>query len=129
MAMPNFRLAQTQARWSLYISIITGLGLAVLLFLTFRGLDLESMNIWYSDTSKFGRLRKPLVFLGTAAVTLFGLTAAGMGYSSLGEKKNDKQSWSWMGLLGGAFFTTCSLICLMAWQSLSLTIIHAKGSP
>lgn len=130
MALPNFRLPQTQARWSLYIALIAAIGLFPLGFLTFKGFQMETKSIWYSPVSKFGKMRPPMVFAGTAAVMLCGMAAAGMGYSSLGEKRNDKQSMSWMGLLGGALSTSCAVICLIAWQMLNMSIIStgAGGS-
>lgn len=124
MAMPNFRLAETQARWSVYLIVVALIGLGMTAYVVFEGFSWQERSIPFDPMGRFGKIRQPLVLLGVAATILVSLTSAGMGYSSLGERRNEKQSWSWLGLLFGALFAAIAVILFMSWRFLSLPIIR-----
>src|SRR5438876_8244539 len=101
--MPNFRLFDTQARWSVYLSLVAAIGLAALTYFVFKGVDWEYRLIPFKpDSPGMGRYRQPAIYAAAALVVLIGAFAAGFGYSSLGEKRNTHPGQSWFGLIIGS---------------------------
>lgn len=116
--MPNFRLFETQARWSVYLSLLAAVGLAGLTFFVFKGLDWDYRLIPFKpDSPGLGRFRQPAIFATAAVVVLIAVFAAGFGYNSLGEKRNTRQGWSWFGLVTGSVLTTIAVLNLITWQT------------
>src|SRR5437870_3265435 len=107
--MPNFRLFDTQARWSVYLSGIAALLCVGLTYAVFKGMDWEYRLIPYRPDSPMGRYRQPVILIATALVVLLGSFAAGFGYSSLGEKRNSRPGWSWLGMLSGSLLMTAAV--------------------
>ncbi|MEE8171255.1 MAG: hypothetical protein V3T70_11975 [Phycisphaerae bacterium] len=124
MRMPNFRLVETQARWSVYCAAVAGVGLVALTFLVFRKFDPATSHMWYNPLSTYGKFGQPLILLNTAIVGLLGVIAAGLGYNSLGERRNKMPRRSWTWLLLGALFATLALLHCLAWIKLSLPILQ-----
>ena len=123
MAIPNFRLFETQARWSVYLSLLAWLGLAALAVATFKNFHWETRNIFYDPASTgLSRYRQPAVLGMSAVVVLLGVFAGGFGYNSLGEKRNTRQGASWAGMLLGALVTTLAILDFIAWQMLSQAV-------
>ncbi|MCK6483113.1 MAG: hypothetical protein HUU22_01890 [Phycisphaerae bacterium] len=124
MAKLNFRLPETQARWGLWTSVLAGLTVVALTYFVFKGFNVQTMHIPFDSTSKgLGRFRPALVNVTAAVAVLLSLVAGGLGYNSLGEKRNSKQSWSWISMLAGALFAAAAVINLVAWSQLKLQVI------
>ena len=126
MKFPNFRKYDTQATTSLVIGI-AGLGcLLVLAVTTFKGLDTEHWRIPYNSELGLSALRRPVVFLSTAICLVLGAAASIIGFLSLGQKRNNRQSQSWTGLLLGAVTVPLAMTIFFAWRMLSESLILAK---
>ena len=124
MKLPNFRLPETQAKASMVFAVLALLALAALAFCVFKGFQLETRVIPYNAEAGMGRFRKYIVFGGTAATVLVGATAGLLGYSSLGQKRNNRQGCSWLGMLLGAMAVSLAPVLFFAWQELSEAIIQ-----
>jgi multisubunit Na+/H+ antiporter MnhB subunit len=124
MALPNFRLFETQARWSFMLSMVALVGVSVLSYLVFRGFDWQHYFIPYNPGSMgtLAKMRETMIFAGGGFVVVVGLLASGMGYSSLGEKRNKLQRASWGGLLLGSLCSSLACIDLFAWIKLKEAI-------
>ena len=125
MKLPNLRLAQTQATWSFYIGILALISMLALAFFVFKGFDLEAGVIPYNAKGERGQYRPALVYAATAACFLSAFIAGLLGFKSLGEKRNDKQGNSWLGLVSGAMCMALSPVMLYAWEKLSEAAIVA----
>ncbi len=124
MKLPNFRLPETQARASLLFGVVALLALAALAFCVFKGFDPELRVVAYNADEGMGRFRKYLVFGGTALTLLVGTTAGLLGFNSLGQKRNNRQAFSWLGMLIGAMAVSLAPVLFFAWQELSEAIIQ-----
>src|SRR5437667_5575842 len=101
--MPNFRLFETQARWSVYLSLFAAILLVGLTYFVFKGVDWDYRLIPFKpDSPGLGHIRQPAIYGAAVVVVLLSVFAAGFGYNSLGEKRNERQGWSWLGLLVGS---------------------------
>jgi hypothetical protein len=123
MKMPNFRLYDTQATLAM---LAGGLGLICLMglvFVVFKGLDTQQWVIPYSDRVGMSQYRKPVVFAMTPVVVLLGLSAAILGFRSLGQARNTKQGRSWLGMTIGAICVALAPVMLGAWMQLSESVI------
>lgn len=124
MKLPNFRLYQTQAVAGLLLGIV-GIGFVVAMsFVTFRTFDSQQKVIWYNpNASGLAGAREELVLLCGGLAALVGVIGGVMGFNSLGQKRNERQGFSWLGLALGAFSFTAALVVLFAWQRLKEEII------
>lgn len=128
MKMPNFRLYSTQATTSMVVGIAAMLSVLCLAAVVFKNLDREKVEsgrivILYSGSAGFSQHRPMAVKLGTAFTVVLGAVAGIMGFSSLGQKRNERQSHSWFGLLLGAMATTIAPLLFLAWQMLAEQVI------
>lgn len=119
MKGPNFRLATTQASASLYIGILSLLGVSALAVFVFKGFDAELKVIVYNSAQGIGRFRPYMVYGTTAASLLIGFVAGLLGFNSLGQKRNEKQGSSWLGMAAGALTVSIAPVLLFAWHTLS----------
>ncbi len=124
MKLPNFRLPETQAKASMFFAVLALLALAALVFFVFKGFQFEDRVIPYNADAGMGRFRRYLVFGGTAATLLVGATAGLLGFNSLGQKRNNRQGYSWLGLLIGAMAVSLAPVLFFAWQELSEAVIQ-----
>jgi hypothetical protein len=81
--------------------------------------------IHYDPESGLGAYRRPLVFGATAIAVVIGGTAGLLGFNSLGQKRNDKQGRSWLGMTLGALVVALAPVLFYAWQKLSEPVIHS----
>ena len=127
MKIPNLRLYETQATASLWISFLSIACIAGLTFCVFKGLntDYGAFSIPYNAMEGYGRFRQYLVFAGAGATLLTGFLAGILGFSSLGQKRNSKQSRSWTGMLIGALARAIAPILFFVWQEFSEKAILA----
>ncbi len=123
MKTPNFRLYDTQARAAILLGCVSLLAVVILAYLVFRGFSFEDHRIYYNAQQGIGRYRPWLVIAGAGMGFLIGITAGLLGFNSLGEKRNNKQGFSWFGVLAGALSIVASLVLFMSWRILSEPII------
>lgn len=120
MKMPNFRLYDTQALFSAIIGAISVLFVIALAVVVARNFDPHSKVIWFNPRNRW---REPAIFAATAGAVLCGVISGWMGFNSLGQKRNNRQGMSWLGLALGAFSMVLAVVGLVAWQKLKLSSI------
>jgi quinol-cytochrome oxidoreductase complex cytochrome b subunit len=125
MKLPNFRLYGVQATASLLIAAAGLLCIVALIYFVFHGFDTQEKVIHYDPESGLGAYRRPLVFGATAIAVVIGGTAGLLGFNSLGQKRNDKQGRSWLGMTLGALVVALAPVLFYAWQKLSEPVIHS----
>ena len=125
MKGPNFRLANTQASASLYIGILGLLSMAALVFVVFKGYDTEFKTIPYNASEGIGRFRPYFVYGGTTASLVIGGVAGLLGFNSIGQKRNERQTLSWLGMAAGALTVSIAPVLFFAWRELSEAAILA----
>jgi len=118
MKMPNFRLYDTQAIVSAIVGVISVLFVVALFIVVARNFDPHAKVIWFNPKNK---VREPLIFAATAGAVLGGIIAGAMGFNSLGQKRNNRQGMSWLGLALGALSFVLAIMGLVAWQKLKLS--------
>ncbi len=124
MKLPNFRLYDTQALFGAVLAILALLVLPVLLVLIFKNFDTQQNVIWINPGSKgFGKYREPLVLVASAVIVLLGAIGGILGFNSLGQKRNNRQGLSWIGLAFGALSIVLAALSLVAWMQLKLPIV------
>jgi len=122
--MPNFRLYDTQATFGATLGVLGLLSIFVLGVLVFKNFDTRQKVIWYNPTSKgMTRFREPAVLAVTAATVLVGAIAGALGFNSLGQKRNNRQGMSWLGLALGALSIVLAALALLAWMRMRIPII------
>lgn len=123
MKLPNLRLYDTQAKFSLVLGLLSLLAAISMIYLVFRGFDSKQMAIYYNSKVGFGQYRSLLVMGTTVVCVLIGATGGIMGFNSLGQKRNNKQGLSWVGLMTGAISIAMSIVLFLAWKQLADPII------
>ena len=124
MKMPNFRLSETQATASMVVGVVGLASLAVLSMVVLKNFNTQTWTILYNEVSQFGKFRKILVMLFTATTVLLGCVALAMGFSSLGQKKNTKQSRSFMGMAIGGVAIAVAPVLLVMWIQRAESVIN-----
>ena len=94
MKTPNLRLPETQAVASAWIGVLAMLCIAALTVFVFKGFNMEEKVIPYNASEGYGRFRPYLVLGMTPIAFLVGLAAGILGFLSLGQKRNTKQTHS-----------------------------------
>jgi hypothetical protein len=125
MKLPNFRLHETQATTSMYLGIAGWLSLAALAAVVLKNFNTTTWTILYNEQSTLGQYRRGLVMLFCATTLLIGGVAALMGFSSLGQKRNNRQGRSWIGMLMGAVALAVAPVLFITWQRLSEVVIQS----
>ncbi len=125
MKLPNFRLYGVQATASLLIAVLGLLCLAALTYFVFHGFNNQETVIRYDPQGRFGAYRPSLVYGTTAIAFVVGGVAGLLGFNSLGQKRNEKQGHSWLGMTLGALVVAVAPVLFFAWQKLSEPIIHS----
>ena len=106
--MARFSLSRhdTQAKVGAMISLASCVGLAALAFLVLRHID------WGQWVITYGKTRFQLTLVVGAITILMAAIGFGMGWSSAGQRRNDKQSLSWIGFFVGAAVISLAVILL-----------------
>lgn len=125
MKRPNFRLYGTQATASVYLGVFGLLLIAMLTVFVFKGFNFEHRVVPYNAKEGLSRFRPYLVYAATAMSLVTGFVAGTLGFSSLGQKRNQKQGRSWLGMLTGAMVISLAPILFIIWQSFSEALILA----
>ncbi len=123
MKLPNFRLYETQATASVYLGLFAWVWLAILAVFVLKGFDWKDKIIPYNAELGISRFRPYIVMGSTAVAVLLGLVAGILGFRSLGQKRNARQTQSWLGLVFGAMAVSLAPILFGAWKLLSEAII------
>jgi hypothetical protein len=124
MKLPNFRLFDVQATASMVIGILGLLCIVVLTWFVFHNFDMQEKVVRYNPEGGFGAYRRPLVMLTTAMALLIGATAGVLGFNSLGQKRNNLQGRSWLGMTVGALVVAGAPVLLYAWFRFSEPLIR-----
>lgn len=114
MAKFSLRRSDSQAQASLVLSLISLLPLAAMVvfmaqFLK-RGLNVQEVVFYYGPR---GRAVTLICALSTMMLSAAGF---GLGLSSAGQRRNDKQRLSWIGFFTGALVLAITFVlvfCLM----------------
>jgi hypothetical protein len=123
MKLPNLRLSETQAKFALVLSLLGVAILPVLGFLVLKNCDFKNWSIPYSSESRLGQYRVLFIYAGTAVASLACILAGILGFTSLGHKRNPKQTYSWLGMLLGAVTFALVIVLFFAWRQMSEQII------
>ncbi|MGD2107994.1 MAG: hypothetical protein PVI86_01255 [Phycisphaerae bacterium] len=116
MALRHLRRYDIQARYAGVLSVLSLLPVAGAAVLAYRNYDHELGQIIYGSGGRF----LPL-FLGCVAVSLApGAIGFFLGWSSAGQRRNEKPAWSWVGFFIGGLVLTLDLILLIAFWMLRL---------
>jgi hypothetical protein len=129
MKMPNFRVYDTQATTAMLagaLGLVCLMGLSVVVF---KGLDTQQWVIPFSDRLGWSQYRQPIIYAITPVVLLLGITAAALGFRSLGQARNTKQGRSWMGMTLGAVCIALAPVMISAWMQLAEPIIVGDKKP
>ena len=101
MAKFSLRRPDTQARVSLITSLASVVTLAGLIAVVIHETDFTERVVYYGWVAN-------IAVLGATALTLMlSAVGFGLGLSSAGQRRNDKQKWSWIG-----FFVGAGVLCL-----------------
>lgn len=125
MKLPNFRLYAVRATASVLIAAAGLLCLVCLTYFVFHGFDSQDKVVRYDPMGGLGAYRRPLVFGTTAIALVVGGVAGVLGFNSLGQKRNEKQGYSWLGMTLGALVVAVAPVLFYAWQKLSEPVIHS----
>jgi hypothetical protein len=117
----NFRDSQLQARLGLIIACAS-VANALLVFLMIWGTrNPVGKTIAYNPES----WRRPAIWGATGVACILGMFGFGLGYSSLGHKRNVRQRESWLGVVLGSLGVCLAIILLMFFQWYTLPIVPA----
>ena len=111
MARLSLRRYDHQALASLWVSIVSLLAICGLMFLILRNLSMEELIIYYGPQYRMAFLA------GTAITILLSSLALGLGFNSVGQRRNDKQKFSWLGFfIGGGVLSLTIVLFLFFWM-------------
>jgi len=127
MKLPNLRLYDTQATFSLGVALCGILGVLALAVVVFKGFNAENMSVLYNPEQGLGAYRGPLVYLFTTGTFLLGALSGLLGFNSLGQRRNTRQSFSWVGMTLGALAMAGAPILFYSWRQFSEPLIQNLG--
>ena len=116
MARGSLRRYDVQARYAIILALVSIVPFLASAGLAIRNYSSDISNIIYMRGTKW----LP-VFLGSLALAML-LSALGfvLGWSSAGQRRNEKSSWSWMAFFIGGGVLTLSFVLLVAFMMLRL---------
>ncbi len=126
MKMPNFRLFDTQATFSMLAGLAGLIGVLGLMVVVFKGLDTKQWVIPYNEIAGLSQYRKPVVFAMAPVTIVLGICAGVLGFRSLGQARNTRQGRSWLGMTIGAIVVAVAPVLMTAWIQLSEPVIVSK---
>lgn len=124
--LPNFRLHETQATAGMLASIMGLFCLLVLGVTVFKNFDTKQWVIPYNEEAGLSQYRKPVVFALTPVAMLLGGVGGILGFSSLGQPRNNRQDRSWVGMTLGAIVIPIAIVFCLTWIRLSEPVIVPK---
>lgn len=123
MAKFSLRRYDTQARVGLVLGILSALALLGLV-----GLILTSNLSWADRAFSFGARRKAAMMGATAVTLALGAAAAGFGYNSAGQRRNDRQGLSWLAFFIGAGTISLGLILFLIMRLRGELVLPMTGA-
>ena len=116
MARGSLRRYDVQAGYACVLSLVSTLPLAAAAFAAWQRFDPNLGQIVYGSTGYFVP-----AFVGCVLLSmLLGAVGCLFGFSSAGQRRNDKQARSWIGFFVGGTVFTFDLILLIAFFMLRL---------
>ena len=116
MALGSLRRFDVQARYALILSLAS--------VLPFVAAASQAVTRYNSDLGRIhygGKGQFAMGFLLCVGVSaLFGLVGCLLGWNSAGQRRNDRQSASWIGFFVGGGVVTFDLILLIAFFMIRL---------
>jgi hypothetical protein len=118
VARRSLRRYDTQAKWSLWISLLSVVTLIMLAGLEARNFNTQLKVITYGKQSPY-----QMAVLGCVAVTML-LSAVGLllGINSAGQRRNDLQRRSWAGFFIGTGVLSLAIILFVAFWTMKLAL-------
>jgi amino acid transporter len=118
VARGSLRRYDTQAKWSLWISLLSAVTLIALAGLEARNFNFNLKVIVFGKHSPY-----QWVLLGTVALTIL-LSTAGLllGINSAGQRRNELQKRSWAGFFIGTGVLSLTLILFVAFWKMRLAL-------
>jgi amino acid transporter len=118
VARGSLRRYDTQAKWSLWISLLSAVMLIMLAGLEARNFKPDLKVIVFGKHSPY-----QWVVLGTVAVTIL-LSTVGLllGINSAGQRRNELQKHSWAGFFIGTGVLSLALILFVAFWEMKLVL-------
>ena len=120
MAKFSLRRYDNQALVSIVISLASLVALLGLAFIAFQNTVFpEGASSWKEYLNfdiPHGKNRKMAVAGGTAMTLLLAAVGFGMGLNSAGQRRNDKQKWSWIGFFMGAVVLCLTIIVFLIFR-------------
>jgi hypothetical protein len=118
VAKGSLRRFDVQAKLALVLSLVALVFCAGLGFLIFRNWRADTGQIIYNS----GGIFAPVFLSLAAASALISVFAAALGFNSAGQRRNERQSSSWIGFFVGMGALTCTVVFLAAYFMLSNTV-------
>ena len=116
MAWPSFRRFDIQARYAVILSAISVVPFLGAAGLVWRNYDRELGQIVYGAQGRFVP-----TLLGCLLLSMLpGALGFLFGWSSAGQRRNDKPALSWVGFFVGGTVLTLDIILLIAFYLLRL---------
>ena len=111
MAKFSLRRFDTQARASVVLSLASAVTLLGQIAMVLRNVDWDGMIISHGNRYRMAMMA------ATAITLLLAAGGFGLGFNSVGQRRNDKQSLSWLGFFVGAGVLCVTLIVFVFfWQ-------------
>ncbi len=118
MAKGGIRRFDVQAKWSLIFSAAAALGCIALA----GGMSMR----WQNDLHQFvfgaQSLYQPVIICTSGLTIVLALFGTALGFSSAGQRRNDKQKMSWLGFFIGAGSLSISFVLFAGFYLLRLPI-------
>lgn len=112
MASKSLRRYDVQAKVSLMVSILAGLGFVGMVILLFRNYNSELGAVIFGAEGVFA----PIFMLSTGVTMLLSAIGLVLGFNSAGQRRNDLQGRSWVAFFLGTAVLAGAIICLaMFW--------------
>ena len=119
MAKGGIRRFDVQAKWSMIFSIAAALGCLSLA----AGMSMR----WQGDLHQFvfsaQSLYQPVVICTSGLTILLALFGTALGFSSAGQRRNDKQKMSWLGFFLGAGSLSISFVLFAGFYFFSASMM------
>lgn len=124
MGLGNFRKFDVQACWSLALSCVGAVCAAGAVAMIMYRWDPQLQSIVYGHGTKYTPVFMAAIAVGIFA-SLFGLF---LGWNSAGQKRNDRQQFSWIGFFLGTFALSVVIVSAYAYVTLRQGLDFAAAS-
>ncbi len=115
----NFRDSQLQARLGMIFSIASTVLMLILAFVVLENFNPMEKTIGFNQQS----MRWPAIMGLVGGAVLLGAIGLGLGFSSLGHKRNMRQRESWLGLVVGGISVCLAIVLLVFFRLFALPIV------